>query len=126
MSTELDEIETSNIFESMILAIFANLTTLFGGAGRVDFSACFKGIFISVAVLGSLFYLFRKNRFDKTAFWSMLILGSLVALRYILLSNHSYMHEFFTYRALITPIMAIFATVLLNTGLPEKQRKKSK
>ena len=124
--TNLEVVETANFVQSMVYSLFANITVLFGGTVRVDFGRSLLGIFVAVGALGSVLYLFRKKEFNKTAFWSMLILGSLVALRFVFLSNHSYLHEFFTYRALITPIAGIFATVLLNIELPVKKAVKRK
>jgi len=47
-----------------------------------------------------------------------------VFLRYLVLNNHSYLHEFFTYRALAAPILALLLVLRLNTGLPEKRGRR--
>jgi len=41
-------------------------------------------------------------------------LGSVILVRYLVLNNHSYLHAFFTYRGMISLIMAMFSIVILN------------
>lgn len=41
------------------------------------------------------------------------VLGLVPYLRYIVLSNHSYLHEYFTYRAQAATVMALCALVWL-------------
>ena len=43
----------------------------------------------------------------------------LVLLRFLALNNHSYLHCFFTYRALVCPIFALL--VVLTLYLPERR-----
>ena len=72
------------------------------------------GMAVSFLVLGSVFYLFHKKKGNGTAVRLMIPLGSVVLLRYMVLSNHSYLHEFFTYRALISPVLAVFLSLALS------------
>lgn len=90
-------------------AVGANLTVLFGGEKRMDVPRVLIGLVVSLLILGSLFYLFYRKKGNKTALRLLGILGSVVLLRYMMLSNHSYLHEFFTYRALICPVFALLA-----------------
>lgn len=120
-SSEMPE----NILIRIPSAVIANLTVLFGGSERVEFRRVLLCIGIICAVFGSFYYLFREKN-EKV--WLMLVLGAVVLARYMILSNHSYLHEFFTYRALISPITAIISAFLLNVRLPKKkgQVKKNK
>ncbi len=104
----------ANPFMQVILAPLANLTVLFGGTARLDIPRVFICLVILFLILGSVVYLFDKKTVDKTAIKLLSILGIAVFARYMILSNHSYLHEFFTYRALVSPIMAIFSIVALT------------
>lgn len=90
-------------------AVAANLTVLFGGEKRIDMPRVFLGLIVAFLLLGSVFYLFCRKKRNRTALGLLALLGGIVFLRYMALSNHSYLHEFFTYRALICPIMAVLA-----------------
>ena len=104
----------TNPILQIILAPFANLTMLFGGEQRLDMPRVFICLVIVALILGSLVYLLGKKPVDKASVKLLTILGIVVFARYMLLSNHSYLHEFFTYRALISPIMAVFSVIALT------------
>lgn len=106
------EAEQLSPVEQLFLAPAANISTLFGGTERVDCGAIAAGLVICVIVFGSVFYLFRsRERFDRSFDLTMLILGVLPFARFFLLNNHSYLHEFFTYRALASTILAFLAVM---------------
>ena len=71
-----------------------------------------------LTVLLSVWYLLRADKKQPVAAGFLLGLGALVLLRYLVLSNHSYLHCFFTYRALVTPIFALLAAAWLNIRIP--------
>lgn len=110
----------------VVLAPVANLSTLFGAAQRVELPRVVFVLLVCVMVLGSLFYLFKSENQNKNVTYLLMLLGSVVFLRYIVLNNHSYLHEFFTYRALISPIMAVFSAMILNMSFPENKKKRVK
>ncbi len=103
-------------------AVLANLSTLFGSRARIEPLRALGGAALTGLVLFSLYYLFRAKRGGRTGTAALWLLGSVVFLRYMVLSNHSYLHTFFTYRALVCPLFAAFASVALNTALPKKKR----
>lgn len=108
--------------EQFFAAPLANISTLFGGTSRLDWGAAAAGILISAAVAGAVFYLFHdRERFDRSFTLTMLILGALPFVRFFLLNNHSYLHEFFTYRALASSILAVFAAVWLPLRFGRKK-----
>ena len=72
----------------------------------------------------AVFYLFRcREKFDRSFTIIMLILGALPIARYFLLNNHSYLHEFFTYRALASTILALFAMLWYTLEFRPKKKK---
>ena len=108
-------------------AILANISTLFGGVIRVDFLHVVLGLMISIVVFGSVFYLFR-GKYHKDITILMLLLGLIPYIRYGVLNNHSYLHEFFTYRAQAVSILAVLALLWYNTdkGLLPGRNKSTK
>lgn len=105
-----DEMPDS-LFLRIPSAVTANLTVLFGGSARVELKRVILCLSALCAVFGSLYYLFGKR---KRGAWLMLALGTVVLARYMVLSNHSYLHGFFTYRALIVPVTAVISAFLLS------------
>lgn len=117
------EAETLSPAEQFFLAPAANLSTLFGGAERVDWTALVSGLIISALLLGAVFYLFRsRERFDRDFTLTMLILGALPFVRFFMLNNHSYLHEFFTYRALASSILAVLAILWFSVEFRSKKK----
>lgn len=105
------------------LAPLANISTLFGGYDRVSWVNIAVGLIISAVVLGSIFYLFRSSeKYDRSFSLMMLILGALPFVRFFVLNNHSYLHEFFTYRALASTILALFAMLWYSLEFRPKKK----
>lgn len=105
---------TDNPVLRIPMAVAANLTVLFGGGKRVDPMRIIVGILFIFLIMGSVLYLFYQKESNKDGIKLLLMLGAVVFLRYMVLNNHSYMHEFFTYRALISPVMAGLAGGILS------------
>ncbi|MGN1421954.1 MAG: hypothetical protein ACI4XA_01120 [Oscillospiraceae bacterium] len=121
MMGEAEELDPAAQF---FLAPLANISTLFGGVDRVEWGNIAAGLIISAAVLGAIFYLFRsRDKFDRSFTLTMLILGVLPFVRFFLLNNHSYLHEFFTYRALASSILAVFAMLWFSLDFFPKKKK---
>ncbi len=110
--------------DSFLSAPLANLTMLFGGGLRVDYGRVFVGMGISLLVLLSVWYLLRSDEKQPAAAAMMLGLGGIVLIRFLMLNNHSYLHCFFTHRALVSLVFALFAAVWLNIRLPQKRRRR--
>lgn len=105
---------------SPLSAPLANLSMLFGSARRVDYGKMMLGLALVGMALLSVWYLLRRKR-PGAGGGLLLALGCVVLVRYLVLNNHSYLHCFFTYRALVTPVFAVLAAVRLNIALPEKK-----
>lgn len=110
--------------QQFFLAPLANISTLYGGDERVDVPCIIGGLLISIIVLGAVFYLFRsRSRFDKGFAGIMGIIAGLPFVRFFVLNNHSYLHEYFTYRALAASILAVFAILWYSMELRPKKPK---
>ena len=115
----------ANLFTKLLYGVFSNFSVLFGSGARFSFPILLTGFGISVMVLGSVLYLFRKPRADAAASLLFLVSSS-VFLRYLVLHAHSYRHCFFTYRALICFVFAVLAALALYTGKIQKQKKQKR
>ena len=117
------EAEELNPVAQFFLAPLANISTLFGGTARVEWGSIAAGLIISAVVLGAVFYLFRcREKYDRGFTLIMLILGALPFVRFFVLNNHSYLHEFFTYRALASTILALFAMLWYSLEFRPKKK----
>lgn len=113
----------------MIFAPLANISAMFGGYERVRPANIIAGLFITAAISAGIFFIFRRGEkgSGKGFAWLMLVLGLVPYLRYIVLNNHSYLHEFFTYRAQAASVLALMGAVWFYTfgaPLPEKKGRK--
>jgi hypothetical protein len=98
----------------VLMPIVSNLTVLFDGTSRTEYRQVISGLILfgfPTLVACRLYQVRRKPR-PGTAF--LLVLGSVVFLRYGILANHSYLHSFFTYRALVSTILSVLAAMVLN------------
>jgi len=109
---------------SIYSSVAANLSMLFGSEVRVQTGLIIFGIACTVLVLLSVWYLFRSNENRISVSVILLGFGLIVLIRYFILNNHSYLHCFFTYRALVTAVFALFSIVWLNTELPCKKGRR--
>jgi len=106
---------------SILSSIGANLSMLFGSETRVNAGRTLLGIIFCILILTSIWYMFRSKEKKSAPVLILLGLGLLVPLRCLLLNNHSYLHCFFTYRALVTTVFALISSMWLNIELPQKK-----
>ena len=119
----MQTIDIENRPDNFVSGLLANLTVLFGGTERVQPERVMLGLIICLLLIFSVWYMLRKKEGSKGTM-CLLILGGLVFVRFLVLNNHSYVHEFFVYRALITPVFALLTSVWLNIELPQKKRRR--
>ena len=62
---------------------------------------------IILFVIVCLVYLFHMGKISKTLYVPLGLLALLPYVRYLVLSNHAYLHYFFTYRAQLVTVMII-------------------
>lgn len=107
--------EGANSILQIFSAPAANLSILFGGTERIEDLALAAGIvfliaFFVISVLG----MWKVKKERQTAVIMLSVLGSVILLRYMVLSNHSYLHAFFTYRGMVSMILAMLSMILLS------------
>lgn len=122
LGSTLEGVDTlpENIFSSVI----SNIGVMFGAESRLDYVKTFLPFILITALLFSVWYLFRREDGEKNAAKLLLILGAIVILRFLIVNNHSYIHSFFTYRALAPMIFACLAALWFNLGFVKKKRVK--
>lgn len=109
----------------IISAPLANISTLFGGYGRVEGVRIAIGLVLTAVLFGGVWLMFRKRDLPKAA-QAVIILGLVPYLRYMVLSNHSYLHEYFTYRAQAAAVMALCTLVWFCIRPAKKSGRKVK
>lgn len=107
--------ENNGNLHQSLAAVATNLSMLFGGTKRIQLVPVLMGCVLLIFFCGiTILCLWKGKKEKKVAIACLFFLGILILLRYMVLSNHSYLHSFFTYRGLICLIMATFSIVLLN------------
>lgn len=117
-----EEIIPGGVIGRSIYAVVSNVSVLFDAEERVDWTLAIIGTMLFVGMILTVLYLFPKKERDKTATVLLMSLGSVVFLRYLVLGNQSYLHSFFTYRALVSVIFAVFGIVVVNCRIPFAQK----
>lgn len=92
-------------------ALWKNIGCLFPFKEMMSAPAVYTALFCCILFLFSCVYLFHGTSYYSNLGMSMLLLSLIPFLRFLLLSNHSYLHYFFTYRALLVSVVgAIYYT----------------
>lgn len=71
----------------------------------------FGAIMLTTSLIAIFYYLFKKQK-DTTLSTVLLLIALIPYFRFILISNHSYLHYFFTYRAQLASIFAVGLAIL--------------
>lgn len=125
----VDEFE--NPFEQVFSALFSNFSMLFPTPEKISPAAVVFSILIYILLpLVLVILMNRKKKINISALF--VILAFIPLLRFMALSNHSYLHNFFTYRALSATIFALLSAVWVSVDKkslwfskqPEPVRKK--
>ena len=113
------------LYKQIPSAILANLSTIFGGRERIEAGNIIIGMIVITIIFGGIFLLCRKKEKKSSLTLTLLVIAFIPYLRYMVLNNHSYLHEFFTYRAQITVILCLCAMVWYNIEVkfPIKSRR---
>lgn len=91
-------------FEIIAGAVWKNISCLFPLEYGVSGAVIGIGIILVVACKG---YVYHQENIDKKKIMLYAFVGIIPYIRYMLISNHSYMHFFFTYRAQLATVLAV-------------------
>jgi len=122
----VDEVLPGGAIGKSIFSVLSNLSVFFGAEGRVDGMLALVGVVLSAGVAATVWYLLGKKKRNKAATILLLSLGLVVFVRFIVLANQSYLHSFFTYRALFSSVLAICMVLVVNCEVPGKQKRQRK
>ena len=104
-----------SILEQYTGAVFRNIALLFPlnfGKTYGEVVLIFLGVVFGVLCI---WFLYRKNKVEDGWLLKLLMLiGVIPYIRYIVLSNHSYLHYFFTYRAQLVTITILFYVIFTS------------
>lgn len=102
-------------FPQIFAAPAANLSTLFGGTERIETGPLTMGILLLICfIMISVVFLWKGNKENRTATMLLFLLGMVVLVRYMVLNNHSYLHAFFTYRGLVSLVLAMLSMIMIH------------
>lgn len=107
---------------SWLDGLMAALSALVGAEQYIDYTRVVLTLLGCLAAAFSLWYVLKKKKISDATV-PLLIVGTLVFLRFLVLNNHSYVHAFFVYRALATSVFAFLTVLWLNMELPRKKRR---
>ena len=129
MSGELPAwMESESFAVRLFGAPIRNLSQIFHMSGQSSYLAVLVILLLVLGVLGSTFYLLRRKDLQKNLSVILLGMALIPVLRFLVMSNHSYVHFFFTYRAYMISVMAICGMWWYNLDLSilakHKKRKK--
>ena len=106
--------EAGSMGKQLSGALLRNLACLFPVTSDVSEGTIVLYTCGVLAVLGALFYLFRKDPVDVKFIGLLALIAMIPYARFVSLSNHSYIHYFFSYRAQMASVMAIFGMLIYS------------
>ena len=95
-------------------AMLRNLACLFPVTSDISTSGVLVLTFGALAIWGTVFYLFRKDPVDTKLIGLLLLTALIPYVRFLCLSNHSYIHYFFSYRAQMASVMALLGILVFS------------
>lgn len=104
-------------------APLTNISTMMGGIEREEIPLAVAGILIMAAAVGEVLYLSRNDKNARRYLFVVLILGVVPYVRYAVLNNHSYLHDFFTYRAQAATVLALITAIGAAMRKPANKKK---
>ena len=105
-------------------APFTNISTMMGGSERAEVFPAVMGILLIAAAACAAVRLSRHNKKAREYMLIVFILGAVPYLRYTVLNNHSYLHDFFTYRAQAAVVLALLTAIGASLKKAETPKKK--
>lgn len=113
--------EKADLWQRLQGIVVRNLGCLYWGSSEMKVTTLFCITIIVVIVLFGFWYLFWQKRNtgnDNLVFIATAVLPSV---RFLVLSNHSYIHYFFTYRAWMVTVMIVLYLIVGAAMLKEQE-----
>ncbi|MBE7037279.1 MAG: hypothetical protein E7404_00020 [Ruminococcaceae bacterium] len=110
--------------KTIFSSVMANFSMLVKSAKREYSNKALICVLSFLMIIFSVWYLTKSKRKNKKVFILLISLGVLPILRFFVLNNHSFLHCFFTYRALFVSVFAILMSAFLNMKNPFLRRAK--
>lgn len=121
--------EKANFGERLQGIFQRNLGCLYWNSQDVKAGTVVIITLVAVAVLGSFWYMARKEKYEYDKAVLLCVVALIPFLRFLVLSNHAYIHYFFTYRALLVMVMVliylIYETTFLSNIKGKNRRRKN-
>lgn len=117
-------VQTFSPFIQIFAAPFTNISTMLGGNERADVFPAITGIILIAAAVVTALYLSRRIRNAREYMLVAFILAAVPYIRYAVLNNHSYLHDFFTYRAQAAVVLALITSLGAAMRRPKIKKKK--
>ncbi|MBO5082364.1 MAG: hypothetical protein J6C06_07135 [Lachnospiraceae bacterium] len=122
-------VEKANFGERLQGIFQRNLGCLYWNSQDVKAGTVVIITLVAVAVLGSFWYMARKENYEYDKAVLLCVVALIPFLRFLVLSNHAYIHYFFTYRALLVMVMVliylIYETTFLSNIKGKNRRRKN-
>ena len=114
--------EVVSDYERISGALWRNIGCIYPFKSTMSYGTAMIFIFLVGLVVFSIWYLFREKA--KSCINKVLVMVSLIpVLRFLVLNNHSYIHFFFTYRALLVSVVVmIYILACYVNGFVRKRR----
>ncbi|PHV72215.1 hypothetical protein CS063_01700 [Sporanaerobium hydrogeniformans] len=118
----------SSLADQWIGAVFRNIALLVPFNFGKTYGEVILLILGAAFAMFCLLFLYKKKQQETWFLYLMMLIGLVPYIRYSVLSNHSYLHYFFTYRAQIVTVTVLLYAVLssLDQKLLQKDFKKIK
>lgn len=112
-----------------LLGIFQrNAGCLYWGTENMTIGRVVLITLIAVVAAGSFWYMTRNGSYTYDKIWILAVVAFIPVIRFLVVSNHTYIHYFFTYRALLVTVMIalyiVYETTVLSGRKGKSRRKK--
>lgn len=117
--------EAANMAERIQGIFTRNLGCLYWGGSDMQVKSVVVITAIVITVFAVFWYLARKEKFRMPGGGVLVAVALIPHVRFLLISNHSYIHYFFTYRAQMVTVLIILYLIYTTTFLsnPIKRKK---
>ncbi len=112
--------EKADMAERIQGILTRNLGCLYWGGSDMQIKGVIIITVVVILVLVGFWYMARKERFRTPGMGVLVTVAVIPYVRFLLISNHSYIHYFFTYRAQMVTIVILLYLIYETTFISEK------